>query len=137
MKKQILLSLSALLIITNAMSQKLIPFQYQNKSKWDYAKPWGYMNEDRKIIFTPFMYNYSPNIIAGKYIYCAEGIKDITTGKIIIDSANAMNTAVIMGNLCSISNPKKAGYYKKRTIRNILTKKYLLQMGSFLIFLTM
>jgi hypothetical protein len=110
---------------SKSIAQKLIPFQYQSQKEWNNNALWGYMNEDKKIIFKPFAATYTPKVIDGKYINSFEGIKNITTGKIMIDSVDAKNIAEIKANLCSVSDPKKSGYYKTRTIKNIITKKVL------------
>ena len=112
-----------LIVESKSMAQKIIPFQYQSQKQWNNNAAWGYMNEDRKIIFTPFLNTLTPKVNNGKYRNCNEGIKDITTGKIIIDSVQAIGTYDIKGNLLSVKNPKYSGYYSRFSVTNMVTKK--------------
>lgn len=123
MKKNIFIATAFQLCVMLVQAQKIIPFQYQSQKQWNNDALWGYMNEDRKIVFTPFSHTLTPIVYNGKYRNCNEGIKDITTGLIVIDSINAIGTYDIKGNLLSIKNPKYLGYYSRFSVINIITKK--------------
>lgn len=113
-------------------AQKLIPFQYQNKSKWDYQTKWGLMTADRKIVLPPTYYTIAPAIIEENYMFLGNKIIEIKSGKIIWDSVEAKNVAKIVDNIVSIKMPLRGAYnYQPYSFKNIKTKKLIAEEGRF------
>ncbi len=125
-----LVAMQLCIILVNA--QKLIPFQYQNKSKWDYQTKWGLMTADRKIVLPPTYYTIAPATIEENYMFLGNKIIEINTGKIIWDSTEAKNVAKIVGNIVSIKMPLRGAYnYQPYSFKNIKTRKLVAEEGRF------
>lgn len=102
MKKLLFLQLLVLLIVGNIGAQKLIPFQNQSQKQWDNNAKWGYVTENRNIVFTPVFYTYTPSIINQNYVVYGNKIMEVKTQKIIWDSIETKDVAEIRGNIVSI-----------------------------------
>jgi hypothetical protein len=131
MKKYVTILCSILLLyVTSVTAQKLIPFQYQSQSKWDYNAKWGFMNENRKIIKEPVSYNIAQQAITAPYFYNGYKIIETKSWKTVWDSIETLGIKEIKGNIVSFKNPLR-GTYQSYNFKNIATKKLIAAEGEF------
>jgi hypothetical protein len=131
-KKIAVLSFTSIFFVLLVHAQKLIPFQYQDKSKWNYKTLWGLMTADRKIVLSPTYYTIAPKVIEDNYMFLGTKIIEIKTGKTIWDSLECINVDKIIGNIVSIKMPLRGAYnYQPYSFKNIKTKKLIALEGKF------
>lgn len=132
MKNIILLFTTIQFCAISLFAQKLIPFQYQSQSKWDYKTKWGLMTAERKIVLQPTYYNIAPTTIKENFILLGNKIVDIKTGKTMWDSTETKDVSKIVGNIVSIKMPLRGAYnYQPYSYKNIKTKKLIAEEGKF------
>ncbi len=130
MKKIILLFTTLQFCCIILVAQKLIPFQYQSQSKWDYSAKWGFMDENRKIIKEPVSYNISQQVINAPYFYNGYKIIETKSWKAVWDSIETIGIKEIKGNIVAFKNPLR-GTYQSYNFKNIATKKLIADEGEF------
>ncbi len=123
---------SALLIcfLTNCIAQQFIPFQYQNKSKWNFQEKWGLMTTDKKIVIPPTYYNIAPSVVKENFIRLGKNIVEVKTGKVVWDSIDSKDVQDIRGNIVRIRMPLRGAVnYQPYSFKNLATKKLIAQEG--------
>ena len=116
----------------NVFAQKLIPFQYQNKSKWNYQEKWGLMTTDKKIVLPPTYYTIAPKEIDATYMFLGKSIIELKTSKTVWDSTECKDVSEIKGNIVKIRLPLRGAVnYQPYSFKNIKTKKLIAEEGTF------